>query len=190
VKRVYKKLNEREKFYGHKTVEIDHDDKDVKIEEIYRGIESNISSVALHPREDLLVIGVDNKAHRDSKQQKEIKSKEPIIKEKRFEYRPYIQIFNYPDHMKAIKQEIKREEQINQLKLINKKVDDKRLEEMVYINPYKRYMDAIPTAIEFSPCGKYLIVGTNDDKIYVINPENLNEMISPKVIYCNIGSSN
>ncbi len=190
VKRVFKKLNEREKFYGHKTVEIDHDDKDVKIDEIYRGIESNISAVALHPRDEIIVIGVDNKAHRDSKQQKEIKSKEPIIKEKRFEYRPYIQIFNYPDHMKPIKQEIKREEEINQLKLINKKVDDKKIDDTIYVNPYKRYLDGIPTAIEYSPCGKYLIVGTNDDKIYVINPENLNEMISPKVKSTNSGFAN
>jgi hypothetical protein len=144
----------------------------------------------MHPRDDILVIGVDNKTHRDSKQQKEIKSKEPIIKEKRFEYRPYIQVFNYPDHMKAIKQEIRKEEEFNQLKLIHKKVDEKRLDDIAYVNPYKRYMDAIPTAIEYSPCGRYLIVGTNDDKIYVINPENLNENISPKVIHINIGFAN
>ena len=33
-----------------------------------------------------------------------------ILKEKRFEYRAYVQLFYYPNHMKAIKEDNKRRE--------------------------------------------------------------------------------
>ncbi|MFK8838934.1 hypothetical protein SL617_30545, partial [Klebsiella michiganensis] len=82
---------------------IDNEDINIKYEEIYRGVESKISAVALHPRDNVIVIGTHNKGQNKDIKQKENKSKEPIIKEKRFEYKSYIQSFFYPDHMRAIK---------------------------------------------------------------------------------------
>ena len=169
IKRVYKQIPERDKFLGgFKKKEIDHEDKDIKVEEIYRGMESNISSISLHPRENIIAVGVkSNKPIRDNKQ-KDNKSKEPIIPEKKFELRPYVQLFNYPDHMKAIKQEFKKEEEWNQKKKFYKKSDDKRVDDNVYLNPCKRFMDANPISIEYSPDGRYIIVGADDDVIYIL----------------------
>jgi WD40 repeat protein len=177
IKRVSKAItNERDRYLGiSKVTYIDNEDSNIRYEEIYRGIESKISAVALHPRDNICVIGTYNKGQHKDLKQKEVKSKEPIIKEKRFEYRSYIQTFFYPDHMRAIKEQIEKEDEWYKQKLLNKKPgeDLKKYEEDKYINPYKRYFDAVPTAMEFSPNGKVLVVGTSDDKIYILDPYNL-----------------
>jgi hypothetical protein len=137
--------------YNTKTQMIDYSDENIKYEEIYRGVESNIMSIALHPHQQMLVFGTDARSiHRKEK----VKTgKESIIREKRFEFKPYIQLFHYPDQMKALKEEnLKMEEEMKKKKKTDgkgKEHDDHNNEEK-YVNPYKRYLDSVPTVIEYS----------------------------------------
>jgi WD40 repeat protein len=188
IKRVSKvATNERDRYLGiSKVTYIDNEDTNIKYEEIYRGIESKISAVALHPRDNIIVVGTHNKGQHKEIKSKELKTKEPIIKEKRFEYRSYIQCFYYPDHMRAIKEQVEKEDEWYKQKMLNKKPGDdiKKYEEDKYLNPYKRYLDAVPTAVEFSPNGKFLVVGTSDDKIYILDPYNFHNNTNEQVFVC------
>ena len=51
-------------------------------------------------------------------------------------------------------------------------------------------MDANPISIEYSPDGRYIIVGADDDVIYILNPDNLQELLPPKVIKLILGFKN
>lgn len=137
--------------YNYKTQMIDYNDDTIKYEEIYRGVESNITSIALHPLQQMLVFGTDaNSIHKKTKVKL---GKESIIREKRFEFKPYIQLFHYPDHMKVLKEENeKQEEEKNKKKKTDGKgkEQEENIEEEKYVNPYKRYLDSVPTVIEYS----------------------------------------
>ena len=89
--------------YNTKEQMIDYNDENIRYEEIYRGVESNITSIALHPHQQMLVFGTD--AVSIHKKVKTKSGKEYIIREKRFEFKPYIQLFHYPDHMKVLREE-------------------------------------------------------------------------------------
>jgi WD40 repeat protein len=174
--------------YNKKESLINYNDDNVKYIEIYRGIESNITSLALHPKQQILVYGTDSKSV--FKKKKDTKQKESIIREKRFEFKPYIQLFYYPDHMKVIKEEARRREEdvlkkkqlesenINKgnkdLSSLQVKLDDDK-----QINAFKRYLDSTPTVIEYSLDGEFLMVGTDDEKILVLHPENLSMNLGP-----------
>jgi hypothetical protein len=137
--------------YNYKTQMIDYNDDSIKYEEIYRGVDSNITSIALHPHQQMFVFGTDaNSIHKKTK----VKTgKESIIREKRFEFKPYIQLFYYPDHMKVIKEENeKQEEEKNKKKKPDGKgkEQEEHVEEEKYVNPHKRYLDSVPTVIEYS----------------------------------------
>jgi hypothetical protein len=135
--------------YNTKSHIIDYNDENVRYQEIYRGIECNITSIALHPKYQLIAFGTDSNSIFKKKKEKQIK--ESIIREKKFEFRPYIQLLYYPDHMKVFRDEIKRkEEEAIRKKQEEKNIgkDTKRTDEK-YINPYKRYMDSIPTVLEY-----------------------------------------
>ena len=139
--------------YNTKTQMIDYNDENIKYEEIYRGVESNIQSIALHPHQQILVFGTD--AVSIHKKTKIKTSKESIIREKKFEFKPYIQLFHYPDHMKVIKEENRKlEEEAKKKKKFDgkgKELDDILLkDEDIYVNPFKRYLDSVPTVIEYS----------------------------------------
>lgn len=139
--------------YNTKTQMIDYSDENIKYEEIYRGVENHITSVALHPHQQMLVFGTD--AESRFKKEKAKNPKESILREKRFEFKPYIQLLYYPDHMKAIKEEnLKMEDEIKKRKKHEgnkgKDRDDFDKDKDKYVNPYKRYLDSAPTVIEYS----------------------------------------
>lgn len=139
---------------------IDYNDENIKYQEIYKGVESNITSIALHPKQQLLVLGTNGKS--DVKKHIKEKQKESIIREKKFEFKPYVQLFYYPDHMKAIKEQARKkreEEEINKTKkqedIKNKTKDDdnykvKSEEDEKRENPFKRELTAAPTVLEYS----------------------------------------
>jgi len=133
---------------------IDYSDENIKYEEIYRGVESNITSLALHPHQQMLVFGTD--AVSIHKKTKVKTGKESIIREKRFEFRPYIQLYYYPDHMKVLKEENLRLEEEQKKKKKpeghgkDNHEDSSVKEEDKYVNPYKRYLDSVPTVVEYS----------------------------------------
>jgi WD40 repeat protein len=165
---------------------IDYADETVSYEEIYRGVESTITALALHPKKQILIIGTDPDLNK-VKHKKEAKQKESIIREKKFEYKPYIQLFYYPDHMRIIKEEIKkREEEHNKLKEqekgnnLNKNHNvNSSLLESNSSNPHKRFLESAPRVLEFSPDGEFLMVGTVDEKILVFDAENLSIIKGP-----------
>ncbi len=132
---------------------IDYNDENIKYEEIYRGVESNITSIALHPHQQILVFGTDAVSINNKPRQKS--GKESIIREKRYEFRPYIQLFHYPDHMKFLREENLRfeEEQRKKKKHEGKAKDNEDnsiKDDDKYVNPYKRYIEAVPTVLEYS----------------------------------------
>lgn len=165
--------------YNTISSEIDYNDDNVKYLEIYKGVESNLTSIALHPKRQILAFGADSKSV--FKKKKDPKQKESIIREKKFEFKPYIQLFHYPDHMKVLKEEVrKREEEALRRKQVsenigkgNKDNSKLKIEEEKYINPYRRYFEAIPTVLEYSADGEYLMVGTDDEKIHVLSENNI-----------------
>lgn len=139
--------------YDTKEQMIDYNDENIKYEEIYRGVESNITSIALHPHQQMLVFGTD--AVSIHKKVRTKTGKDSIIREKRFEFRPYIQLFHYPDHMKVLKEENLRfeEEQKKKKKHEGKSKeneDNSTKDDDKYVNPYKRYLEAVPTVVEYS----------------------------------------
>jgi hypothetical protein len=141
------------RIYNSKEQMINYSDENIQYEEIYRGVESNITSIALHPHQQMVVFGTDSASIH--KKPKPKNGKDSIIREKKFEFRPYIQLFNYPDHMKALKEENLRleEEQMKKKKHEGKtkeKEDSSVKEDEKYVNPYKRYLEAVPTVVEYS----------------------------------------
>lgn len=143
------------RIYDTKNKFIDYNDENIKYSEIYRGIESNITSIAIHPRLSLIAVATDGVNHEFKKEKK--KKDNIIIKEKKFEFRPYIQIFPFPDHMKYIKEERKLIEdekikKLNQLtnKKLNKQDSFNAFDDIKKEHNYKIYLDVIPTCIQFS----------------------------------------
>lgn len=56
-----------------------------------------------------------------------------ILKEKRFEYRAYVQLFYYPNHMKAIKEDNKNEKKKKRRKRSYKNYKKKTTKKINYI---------------------------------------------------------
>lgn len=131
---------------------INYNDEYIQYSEIYRGIESNIVSIAIHPLFPVIAVATDGISHNKSDRKK----KEGVIKEKRFEFKPYVQLFYIEDCMKFIKDEskLKEEEEKNKKKNINYKSISYNSDEFSNIrseSQYKVYFDNIvPTVIEFS----------------------------------------
>ena len=63
---------------------ITYSDENIKFEEIYKGIESNITSIAIHPNYPLIALGTDGNSIFRKEKRKE--NKDSLIKEKRFEF--------------------------------------------------------------------------------------------------------
>ena len=126
-----------------------------------------------------------------------------ILKEKRFEYKAYVQLFYYPNHMKVIKkdnekreeEELKRKKIEKMLKKDDKKnnlyqnkgknkanEDDDELNENRYTNCYKKFFatDTYPTCLEFSPSDPTLMVGTSFQKILPLSTKNINNALNDK----------
>lgn len=146
------------RIYDTKSNFIDYNDENIRYLEIYKGIESNIVSIAIHPKLPLIAVATDGV---NSEFKKERKKKESIIREKRFEFRPYVQIFPFPDHMKYIKEENKLKEEeknrkknentlINKTKLTKEDTYNHMNDEIKKEHNYKAFLDVVPTVIEFS----------------------------------------
>ncbi|MCQ2819021.1 MAG: hypothetical protein MJ252_17295 [archaeon] len=140
-------------------------DENLKFEEIYRGIESEITCIAVHPKKNIIAVGTRGICPYERKTAAG-KPKDKIIKEKKFEYRPYVQLFTYPDHMKSLKKENEEREKLEkQKKLLNSKKnlgkkkglygkdnadEDEGAEK--HSNKNKRYfINDYPTVLEFAP---------------------------------------
>ena len=165
---------------------IDYNDENIKKLEIYRGIESNIASIAIHPRLPLIAVATDGV---NNEFKRERKKKESIIREKRFEFKPYIQIFPYPDHMKYINEDNRMREEEEAKKKNESNV--KKNKENPYLKHqnedvkteanYKAYLDVIPTVLEFSNNGEFLVVGTSDARILFFDSTDLSKIASPVI---------
>jgi len=175
------------RIFDTKGTYIDYNDENIKYLEIYRGIESNVVSMAIHPKLPLIAITTDGV---NNEFKKEKKKKESIIREKKFEFRPYVQIFPFPDHMKYIKEENKMKEdekmrRRNESNLINKKQKEDTYSGNANIDDikkecnYKIYLDVIPTVVEFSNNGEFLLVGTSDARILFYDSNDLSKVASP-----------
>jgi len=174
--------------YHSKNDEIDYNDDLVRIEVIYQGIESGITTIAVHPIRQCLAFATDSKSVFKKRKEKQVK--EILIREKKFEFKPYVEIFYFPDHMRNIKEELKNKEEGSPKKLLIEREKDKtinknnsisrlKLDDEKYINPYKRNFESIPNVVEFSLDGKFLMVGTEDEKIYVLSTDNLWLNVNP-----------
>ena len=193
IKRVF---NEKEEI-------ITYGDENLKYQEIYRGLETEITCIAVSPKKNLIAVGTRGKPPKNMIRKKVERRGDSILKEKRFEYRAYVQLFFYPNHMKAIKEENKRkEEEEEKKKKMDKllKKDDKRnklypgksknkimedddeLNENRFTNCFKKYFaaDTYPTCLEFSPSDNTLMVGTSFQKILPLNSENINAPLNDK----------
>ena len=193
IKRVF---NEKEEI-------ITYGDENLKYQEIYRGLETEITCIAVSPKKNLIAVGTRGKPPKNMIRKKVERRGDSILKEKRFEYRAYVQLFFYPNHMKAIKEENKRkEEEEEKKKKMDKllKKDDKRnklypgksknkimedddeLNENRFTNCFKKYFAAetYPTCLEFSPSDNTLMVGTSFQKILPLNSENINAPLNDK----------
>ena len=193
IKRVF---NEKEEI-------ITYGDENLKYQEIYRGLETEITCIAVSPKKNLIAVGTRGKPPKNMIRKKVERRGDSILKEKRFEYRAYVQLFYYPNHMKAIKEENKRkEEEEEKKKKMDKllKKDDKRnklypgksknkimedddeLNENRFTNCFKKYFAAetYPTCLEFSPSDNTLMVGTSFQKILPLNSENINAPLNDK----------
>lgn len=172
---------------------LNYNDETIQIHEIYRGFESNIVSFAIHPRQALIAVATDG----NSVYKKEKKKKESVIREKKIDFRPYIQVFPFPDTMKFIKEENKRKEDEKIRKRNeNKKVDKekhminskekellgKEKDDYMKESQYKVYFDMTPTVIEFSTGGDFLVVGTLDGKLIFLDPYDLSKSPFPSPI--------
>ena len=193
--------------YNTQEEQITYSDEQLKYEEIYRGIESEITSIAVHPKLNLIAIGTRGQPPKNLNRKNNERQKDSILKEKKFEYRAYVQLFYYPNHMKNIKKENQRreEEEENKKKMQkNAKKDDKKKSSLYpgasngngllptdndnenaedkYTNSFKRYfaVDTYPTVLEFSPCDNLLMVGTSFQKILPLNINNLSGPLPDK----------
>jgi WD40 repeat protein len=81
-----------------------------------------------------------------------------LIKEKRFEFNPYIQLLDFSKQMKRFKGEPFKEKY--------EKSSGAQSNKTLY---------ATPTVMEYSPDGSFLVVGYDIGRIYVYNPENVHE---------------
>jgi WD40 repeat protein len=181
VKRIY---NEQDDY-------ITYGDETMKYEEIYRGVESEITCIAVHPRLNIIAVGTRGKPPKNMIRKSEgRRGGDSILKEKKFEYRAYVQLFYYPNHMKVIKKENERKEEEEKRKKQQKKNNNekknnlyqqknKNVEEEITesrsTNIYKRFFAAetYPTCLEFSSCDNSLMVGTSFQKILPLNIHNL-----------------
>ena len=80
-------------------------------------------------KKNLIAVGTRGQPPKNMIRKKVERRGDSILKEKRFEYRAYVQLFYYPNHMKAIKEENKkREEDEEKKKKMEKllKKDDKK----------------------------------------------------------------
>ena len=192
IKRVYNKEGEL----------ITYGDEKLKYEEIYRGLETEITCLAVSPKSNLIAIGTRGQPPKNMIRKNLDRRGDSILKEKRFEYKAYVQLFYYPNHMKAIKkdnekreeEEIKRKKIEKMLKKDDKKnnfygkskttanEDDDELNENRYTNCYKKIFatDTYPTCLEFSPSDQTLMVGTSFQKILPLNTNNINAPLSDK----------
>jgi len=158
-------------------------DQNIEYIEIYRGMESNIKSIAVHPQKQIIALGTDGNSI--FKKKKERQFKDSILREKKFEFRSYIQLFYYPDYMKVIMEENEIREKENlkrkQEKEEETKKNDKdtkkneKFEPQKRADPYKIYTEHCPTVLEFSNDGNYLMVGLDKGDVLIFSPENLNE---------------
>ena len=133
---------------------ITYSDENIKFEEIYKGIESNITSIAIHPNYPLIALGTDGNSIFRKEKRKE--NKDSLIKEKRFEFYPYIQIVDFSKEMKSFKGDPVKERNDN-------------------TSTHLKSEFAVPTVMEYSPDGSFLIVGYDNGRFYVYNPENVHE---------------
>ena len=193
IKRVF---NEKEEI-------ITYGDENLKYQEIYRGLETEITCIAVSPKKNLIAVGTRGQPPKNMIRKKVERRGDSILKEKRFEYRAYVQLFYYPNHMKAIREENKRKEDEEEKKKKNEKSlkkDDKRnklyqgkskikamedddeLNENRFTNCFKKYFatDTYPTCLEFSPSDNTLMVGTSFQKILPLNSENINAPLNDK----------
>jgi WD40 repeat protein/Ca2+-binding EF-hand superfamily protein len=186
--------------YNEKGEIITYGDENLKYQEIYRGLETEITCIAVSPKKNLIAVGTRGQPPKNMIRKKVERRGDSILKEKRFEYRAYVQLFHYPNHMKTIKEENKkREEDVEKKKKILKKddkknklypgktknktiEDDDELNENRYTNCYKKYFaaDTYPTCLEFSPSDNTLMVGTSFQKILPLNSENINAPLNDK----------
>lgn len=191
--------------YNIEEEKITYSDEPLKYEEIYKGIESEITSIAVHPKQNLIAIGTRGLPPKNLNRKTNERQKEMIIKEKKFEYRAYVQLFYYPNHMKHIKRENQRREDDEENKKRAQKgigKNDKKKTglypgktnnamhtdndneggEERYANSFKRVfaVDTYPTVLEFSPCDNTLMVGTSFQKIIPLNINNLSGPLPDK----------
>lgn len=181
IKRVYNNTKDELITYGDETL---------KYEEIYRGLETEITCIAVHPKQQLIAIGTRGQPPKNMVKKNVERRGDSILKEKRFEYKAYVQLFYYPNHMKNIKKENQKkeaEEERRKKSEKNMKKDDKKgkakkpedddeFGDNKYTNCYKKYFQqgTYPTCLEFSPSDNTLMVGTSFQKILPLNTENLN----------------
>lgn len=137
-----------------KSDSITYSDENIRFEEIYKGIESNITSIAIHPHLPLIALGTDGQSVFKKEKRKE--NKESLIKEKRFEFYPYIQLVDFSKPMKRFKGDAVKERNDNS-------------------STHMKNEFAVPTVMEYSPDGSFLVVGYDNGRIYVYNPENVQE---------------
>ena len=160
-------------------------DQNIEYMEIYRGMESNIKSIAVHPVKQLIALGTDGNSNFKKKKERQVK--DTILREKKFEFRSYVQLYYYPDYMKVIMEENEMREQENQKRKKEKEEENKKndkektgkkadnFEPQKRPDPYKIYTEHCPTVIEFSNDGHYLMVGFDKGDVLIFSPENLNE---------------
>ena len=174
------------RIYDTEASYIEYNDEHILYNEVYRGIESNIVSIAIHPKYSLIAVAADG-INNEFKKEKN-KKKDGVIREKKFEFRPYVQIFPFPDHMKFIRDEnkMKEEEKIRKKNENNFTNKPKNVKEEQYNyndvkteSQYKLYLEVIPTVLEFSNDGEFLVVGTSDAHLMFLDPNNLSKIASP-----------
>ena len=190
------------RIYNEKDEIITYGDENLKYQEIYRGLETEITCIAVSPKLNLIAVGTRGQPPKNMIRKKVERRSDSILKEKRFEYRAYVQLFYYPNHMKAIKEENKRREEDEEKKkkmekLLkkddkknklypgkskNKAIEDDELNENRFTNCFKKYFaaDTYPTCLEFSPSDNTLMVGTSFQKILPLNSENINAPLNDK----------
>ena len=189
--------------FNEKEEVITYGDENLKYQEIYRGLETEITCIAVSPKKNLIAVGTRGQPPKNMIRKKVERRGDSILKEKRFEYRAYVQLFYYPNHMKAIKDEnLRKEKEEEKKKKMEKslKKDDKRnklypgkskaktmedddeLNENRFTNCFKKYFaaDTYPTCLEFSPSDNTLMVGTSFQKILPLNSENINAPLNDK----------
>lgn len=139
------------RFYDKDSQMIGEVDNVIEIEEIYKGIDTNITSISVHPSQNYIAYATDG-ISKFAKNPKH-KSSEGLVKEKRFEPKPMVCIIYFPKHMGVMKEEQRKGE----------------------IDKYFREFSSIPNVIEYSPNGIHLCVGFDDGEIFVFPDKDLSE---------------